>query len=311
MPYHSREGEQLSRALTKPKERAIALLFICIDELPFEDIWRKWMDDEEAGVKVTVLIHAKHPQRVKSEWMRQHLLPESYKPTWGSIELVRAATYLVDECLKQDRSVGRMCFLSESCVPVKSLRACTRALFSSERSWLDAKNKPNNGFATMNQFEKASPAIPKRHLWKSDQWIALTRRHAQAIADIDQRQKLPYEAWKYFSSMRAADEMYFATMLACLGVLWVGGEAISTEQVPAEQVVSSTSPSAATEAAATEEPDLAAVEPAPAPAQAPQDESAVKCSKQDGVMRQKLTYVDWQDAKVFVIVDHSYTLARF
>jgi hypothetical protein len=155
------------------------------------------MDDKDAGVHVSVRIHAKFPERVKSEWMKQHLLPDPFKPKWGSIELVRAATYLMDDILKKDRSVSRLCFASETCVPVRSLRACAKELFATECSWLDASNKPNNGFATQNQFQKVSAAIPQRHVWKADQWIMLTRPHAETLAAIDRQHKLRFEAWKY------------------------------------------------------------------------------------------------------------------
>jgi len=131
------------------KRRHIALLFLTIDDLPHEHVWKEWLksssstDTDEATTKtspeednttspsnetpmVSVLCHAKFPDRIKSEWLRQrHLLQQqsqstsdnrgqkqdtdddnslprfhSHRPEWGSVEITRAMIDLMEEALR-------------------------------------------------------------------------------------------------------------------------------------------------------------------------------------------------------------------
>merc|ERR1719416_346759 len=96
----------LSKSIPKssdtPNTKHISLLFLIIDNLPFEHIWESWMkksSSEEEDYSISVLIHAKYPERVRSEWVKQHLIleegnynedgtmkPLSFRPEWGSVE---------------------------------------------------------------------------------------------------------------------------------------------------------------------------------------------------------------------------------
>jgi len=62
---------------------AISLLFIIIDDFPNEYIWRLWLeecnapfsiDSRPSSQKVTIHIHAKYPQNVKSKWVKDRLV---------------------------------------------------------------------------------------------------------------------------------------------------------------------------------------------------------------------------------------------
>eukprot|EP00551_Chaetoceros_affinis_P006497 CAMPEP_0203663090 /NCGR_PEP_ID=MMETSP0090-20130426/817_1 /ASSEMBLY_ACC=CAM_ASM_001088 /TAXON_ID=426623 /ORGANISM="Chaetoceros affinis, Strain CCMP159" /LENGTH=680 /DNA_ID=CAMNT_0050525957 /DNA_START=201 /DNA_END=2243 /DNA_ORIENTATION=- len=98
----------------KDKRRHVALLFITIDDLPFEHVWRAFLNnyqqngtgadtdgDLAGGVDgdvddaaatttsytfssssliVSVLCHAKYPENVRSEWLRQRLLVSNPPP---------------------------------------------------------------------------------------------------------------------------------------------------------------------------------------------------------------------------------------
>jgi len=129
------------------KRRHIALLFLTINDLPHEHVWKEWLksspstDNDEPAAKsseednltspsnesplVSVLCHAKYPDRIKSEWLRQrHLLQQSrsssdnsrhkqdtnddiilprfysHRPEWGSVEITRAMIDLMEEALR-------------------------------------------------------------------------------------------------------------------------------------------------------------------------------------------------------------------
>lgn len=77
------------------------------------------------GWAVRFLIHAKDRRAVLADrtqppWVHASLLPVSFRPEWGSVELVRAALELVHVAL-EDASVQWLTLASESCVPVVPL----------------------------------------------------------------------------------------------------------------------------------------------------------------------------------------------
>ena len=112
----------------------ICLLALTIDDLPYEQVWREWAKgaaDSAGGggsgndpqphhprIVVSLACHAKFPDKVRSEWLRQRLLvrrprigrgneyadPEyfTHKPEWGSVQLTRA---MVD-CLSNAMKLG-------------------------------------------------------------------------------------------------------------------------------------------------------------------------------------------------------------
>lgn len=104
----------------KTRPRHIALLFITIDDLPYEEIWKAWAtqasNSDDDNVMVSVVCHAKFPNSVKSSWLKQRLLVEPPKmgrgrefespkyhtrrPAWGSIEITRAMLDVLHESLQ-------------------------------------------------------------------------------------------------------------------------------------------------------------------------------------------------------------------
>ena len=102
----------------KERPKHLALLLLCIDELPYEHIWKEWCNtlNSSSECHISLVCHAKYPQQVKSEWLRQRLLvyppkpgrgnsyldPEylSRVPNWGSVELTRAMLDLLSAGLK-------------------------------------------------------------------------------------------------------------------------------------------------------------------------------------------------------------------
>ena len=107
-----------------PKGKAIhlCLLAITIDDLPYEHIWRDWSTNtitttsQGQPVWISLVCHAKFPQRVQSEWLKQRLLvyppkvgrgnsfldPEflTRKPNWGSVDITRAMLDLLQDGMK-------------------------------------------------------------------------------------------------------------------------------------------------------------------------------------------------------------------
>ena len=111
----------------------------------------------------------------------------SYKPEWGSVEITRAMVTLVEESLASCNSPSmRLCFASESCIPILPLHQTIESLWSTNTSWIDVKRKPRNGYNGSAQWVpiEKTPLIPAECVCKSDQWICLTRQHAERIASL-------------------------------------------------------------------------------------------------------------------------------
>ena len=340
----------------KTKRRHIALMFLTIDDLPHEHVWKEWLksaskdylkaeeedgigaaaeqtkatsnEDEtctpstggdEDNVLVSILCHAKFPERIKSSWLRQrHLLQQrrqtndsngsgdhtsssnnntssnspprfhSRRPEWGSIEITRGMIDLLEEGLRigsneggegqlgyqrylstpgdaftGDEAIGdtkqssastttsvtsnippvdRFVFVSESCLPVATLKEMEMALFGPKenvdtnesnckppsksvsslynKSWINARSTPNNGYARQLQWDAIRKHdIPHNFVWKADQWLVLNRTHGEAIASIPTKYLEGRHLWPALKKCRASDEMYFPTALSILGIL--------------------------------------------------------------------------------------------
>jgi hypothetical protein len=178
------------KAQPPSKSGTLAIGIIIIDSLPHEDIWRRWAEDFGAGndgVKVQFLVHAKFPDRVKSEWVKQRLTKVSFAPEWGSIELVRAALQLVEEAVENPQ-VQRFVLASESCIPIVPLADAIDSLWASSASWVHAWHAPDSGNEKYNQFFAVpTETIPETDVWKADQWVMLTRDHAKLLLELPQR----------------------------------------------------------------------------------------------------------------------------
>jgi len=161
-----------AEVLSMPGACVIALLFMVREGLPFERMWRKWIAAAKAsGLEVIVVVHSHHPEKITSKWVSRRLLGQRFNTTWGSLELVRAAVALLVSALqrktKEGHSAQRFLFASESCLPVHAPAETRSAFFGDEgapcapRSWLRARNRPNNGYSGQLQFDPISVAIPK------------------------------------------------------------------------------------------------------------------------------------------------------
>jgi hypothetical protein len=116
-------AEKPNAAAAAGDKPAIAVLLIVIDSVPFEDMWRAWAEHGKDCARVDFFIHAKHPERVQSEWARRRLVPKSFRPTWGSVQITMAMHYLLCQAYKHEVKVR--------CVPVlNSVVSCARLLMS-------------------------------------------------------------------------------------------------------------------------------------------------------------------------------------
>ena len=114
------------------KSKHLALLVLTIEDLKYEHIWKSWCENnnnnnenDDGEYFISVVCHAKYPQKVKSEWLRQRMLtfpPKlgrgnsfsdpvhlSRTPNWGSIEITRAMLDLLQDGLKIGNKNTKQC----------------------------------------------------------------------------------------------------------------------------------------------------------------------------------------------------------
>jgi hypothetical protein len=115
---------------------------VIVDKLHHEEIWRSWMESAPEGFGVNLVIHAKHPDRIESAWVREHTLDITYKyvawlslcvvailstavaprsyarsPEWNSPEVIRAMLAVLAKAL-EDTHCQRFVFGTETCIPI-------------------------------------------------------------------------------------------------------------------------------------------------------------------------------------------------
>ena len=224
-----------STAATTPRaQQTLALCFLCVEALPHRKLWQEWLRQakqtaQQGGHGLRIFIHAKFPDRL-DPWSQQYLIRDergeiiNFKPEWGKIEVTRALMKLFETALL-DPTVGRMTYVSESCIPIVTFDHACQELWSNDqmdRSWVAAYDKPVNGYDTLMMNAVNIKYIPKECVRKCDTWIMLTRQHAHAIL-IDVPRIVGSEVWPHFSRVKVADEIFMPTMMTVIGAIQGGG----------------------------------------------------------------------------------------
>ena len=126
-----RVAEDLAK-LPETHRPALAVLLIIIDDLPFEDIWRSWTEHGKEHASIQFWVHAKTPEKVRSSWVRRHLLSHSFRPTWGSVKLTQAMHYLLKESYSHSTQVRQWLIVPSSFIvdPVRFLLVCIGVMHS-------------------------------------------------------------------------------------------------------------------------------------------------------------------------------------
>jgi len=98
----------------------IALCFLISGEhiLNKENIWRKWI--EENKDIINVYFHYKDHTKIKSNWIKEYIIPQSCIAETSYFHVVEAYLALMNFAMNQDRQNTWFCMLTESCVPLIS-----------------------------------------------------------------------------------------------------------------------------------------------------------------------------------------------
>jgi len=215
----------------------LAICACIVEDLPHEDVWRAFIcggggrtgegaaPPTETGAELYV--HAKHPSRIRSRWVRSRTLDRSYRPDWNDVRVVRAMLALLAEALGDARTT-HVLFCTESCLPVASLEEVARVvvggedddLFYPQRSFVDmyGRGSPRaTRFDERGCWDALQDAVPLDAVRKAlPGWCLLSRRHARGVLDLPDRLG-GQDLWPAFERVWAPEEVYFPTCLALLG----------------------------------------------------------------------------------------------
>ena len=96
------------------KQPKIAFLFLTIGDVHQPEVWTRYFEGFTG--KYSVFSHPKFPEKVKTPWLRDALIPERVDTGWGYI--TRAYECLFREAMKDPDNI-QFITISESCIPLK------------------------------------------------------------------------------------------------------------------------------------------------------------------------------------------------
>ncbi|KAL9178337.1 hypothetical protein ACHAXT_001765 [Thalassiosira profunda] len=281
--HAGKEGEKERR------EVHIAICATIVDEFPHEALWRKWMEGtggefdvarsanngvatngkahtSDAGegnssnnnestpfaASAELYVHAKNPERVRSEWVRSKTIPVSHRPNWNDVRIVRAILSLLEAALRDERTT-HVLLCTESCVPVATLRETARSVLLDEvcpweeangggdragmgkgagngrgkgrridwdRSYVDCYGRDSGRctrFDEHNCWGILKDSVPAEAIYKAlPGWCFLSRKHAHSILDLPSQLE-GSNLWPAFERVWAPEEVFVPTALAIGG----------------------------------------------------------------------------------------------
>jgi len=151
----------------------IALCFIISYDhiLNKEHIWRDWIKTNEDIINV--YFYYKDIEKIKSEWILQHALPEEYIQQTSYFHVIPAYVSLMKYAFIHDDKNQWFCFLTDSCCPIISPKRF-RYLFykyynKSIMSWKQA-------WWNIHYHKRANLALlPEEYRLGNDSWFILKR----------------------------------------------------------------------------------------------------------------------------------------
>lgn len=163
MPSSNGSLPELSSSRKRSTKKMIAICLIIVNELHHEDIWRYWIENgqlesEEYGAEL--IIHAKEPDRIRSEWVRGKLVQRSFCPQWNSPEVVRAILETLSTGIhSNEHSFERFIICTETCLPLYKLHDVGLMVTEDNQSWLNVRQLPESKWEMLNCFSPINPSI--------------------------------------------------------------------------------------------------------------------------------------------------------
>jgi len=157
----------------------IALCFIINYDhiLNKEHIWREWIQENED--LINVYFYYKDYNKIKSNWIKKHVIPNYYIFETSYYHVIPAYISLLNFAINADKENKWFCFLTDSCCPIippKHFRKLffqyhNNSIFSWKKAWW------NPYFHKRANLSKLS-----KELWlANDAWFVLTKENVKQI----------------------------------------------------------------------------------------------------------------------------------
>lgn len=188
----------------KNKKDKIAFLFLTTEDIHRPQHWHDFLD--EGKDRATLYAHSKYQDRLKNQYLIDAQIPERFKTGWGTMGLVHVMNALLKNALK-DETNKYFVFCSESCIPIFDFNKSYKNIFNIGKSWINLIGSPR-GYEEMqlNKIAKHEQlGLEENRILKNEQWIILSREHAQIIVDHDHTEN--------FKHLPIPDEWYHANVI--------------------------------------------------------------------------------------------------
>jgi hypothetical protein len=191
-------------------EPQLAFLFLTRGEVHHPKIWEEyWM---QVGQRPRILAHTKDTTLLSGEsFLSDRQISDKVETAWGELSIVHATLALLRAAL-QDPETTHFILVSESCVPVRPFGQLRVNLRRDSRSrlhvWsLDEVKRAGNRYKLKRLLRLHGISMDLAFF--QEQWMCLNREDALTVTRKD---------WTAcFQQVEAADECYFATVLAASG----------------------------------------------------------------------------------------------
>lgn len=181
------------------RQPKIAFLFLTIGDMHQPDVWTRYFEGFTG--KYSVYSHPKFPEKVKTPWLQEALIPERVDTGWGYI--TRAYECLFREAMKDPDNI-KFVTISESCIPLKPFQSFYDYLKHGDERTSYVK------FMRISQYDRQVRIESQPHyqdipfFQKHYARMCLSRYHVNKLLNS------PY--LKFFHRMHVGDEFFLSSI---------------------------------------------------------------------------------------------------
>ncbi|CAI5966007.1 unnamed protein product [Closterium sp. NIES-65] len=177
----TRVEREKAASRVKHKYRKVAFMFLTKGPIPHAKLWERYFKGHEGSY--SIYVHPapgyEFPKNASALFRNNTIRSEAV--SWGSPTMIDAERRLIAAALK-DPANHNFVLLSESCIPVKSLKFTWRYLLGTDYSFVSSFTT-DRYVNTGRHDERMAPLIPIEKWRKASQWFSVTRKHANIIID--------------------------------------------------------------------------------------------------------------------------------
>lgn len=206
----------MSSGWNKEKEKeakaAICFLISYNHELNKEELWKEWIEPNKDIINVYV--HYTDASKVKSEWIRDRMMPMNKTAPTSYISVVPGYIASMRYAMEMDERNEWFCMCTEACVPIISPKVFRSRL----KAWNhNSVIRCREAWWNVNYHTRANlKELPSSLHLANDPWFVLTRKHVIQVMNYVLMQAPTY---KRILAGGVANESVFAIALYSQGAL--------------------------------------------------------------------------------------------